>query len=143
MTNNGDGIDIEKHKEYNLWVPELIFGHLRTSTNYDKKEDKITGGKNGLGFKLVLIWSTYGMIETVDHYRGLKYVQEFKNNLNIIEKPIITKCKKKPYTTVYFTPDYKRLGLNGLSNSMISLFNRRVYDIAGITSKNITVKLNS
>jgi DNA topoisomerase II len=143
MTNNGDGIDIEKHKEYNLWVPELIFGHLRTSTNYDKKEDKITGGKNGFGFKLVLIWSTYGMIETVDHYRGLKYVQEFKNNLNIIEKPIITKCKKKPYTTVYFTPDYKRLGLNGLSNSMISLFNRRVYDIAGITSKNITVKLNS
>ena len=26
----------------------MIFGHLRTSTNYDKQEKKIVGGKNGL-----------------------------------------------------------------------------------------------
>ena len=60
MTNDGNGIDIAKHPEYNVWIPELIFGHLRTSTNYDKSEKKIVGGKNGFGFKLVLIWSTFG-----------------------------------------------------------------------------------
>ena len=69
------------HPEYNIWIPEMIFGHLRTSTNYNKSEKKIVGGKNGFGFKLVLIWSTYGKIETVDHTRGLKYVQEFHDNL--------------------------------------------------------------
>ena len=82
LYNDGNGIDIAKHPEYDIWIPEMIFGHLRTSTNYDKSEKRIVGGKNGFGFKLVLIWSTYGRVETVDHTRGLKYVQEFKNNLN-------------------------------------------------------------
>jgi len=36
MMNDGNGIDIVKHPEYDIWIPELIFGHLRTSTNYDK-----------------------------------------------------------------------------------------------------------
>ena len=75
MLNDGNGIDIVQHPEYKTWVPELIFGHLRTSTNYNKEEKKIVGGKNGFGFKLVLIWSTFGQIETVDHIRGLKYTQ--------------------------------------------------------------------
>ena len=95
-----------------IWIPELIFGHLRTSTNYDKTEKKIVGGKNGFGFKLVLIWSTWGSIETIDHIRGLKYKQEFHNNLDTIDKPTITKSgKTKPYTKIQFKPDYKRLGL--------------------------------
>ena len=142
MLNNGNGIDVEKHPEYNIWIPELIFGHLRTSTNYNKNEKKITGGKNGFGFKLVLIWSTYGSVETVDHIRGLKYFQSFENNLDIINKPKITKCKSKPYTQIVFTPDYKRLGMEGLSEQMRSLFQRRVFDVSGITSRDVKVKYN-
>ena len=69
LENNGNGIDIVKHPEYDMWIPEMIFGHLRTSTNYDKKQKKIVGGKNGFGFKLVLIWSKWGSVETVDHNR--------------------------------------------------------------------------
>ena len=73
MINDGNGIDVAKHPEYDLWIPEMIFGHLRTSTNYDKNEKKIVGGKNGFGFKLVLIYSKWGTIETVDHIRKKKY----------------------------------------------------------------------
>jgi DNA topoisomerase II len=142
MTNDGNGIDIEKHPEYDIWIPEMIFGHLRTSTNYDKTEKKIVGGKNGFGFKLVLIWSTWGKVETVDHIRGLKYTQEFKDNLNVIEKPTIRKCKTKPYTSISFKPDYVRLGISNLSSDMIDLFKRRVYDIAAITEKSVKVKYN-
>ena len=143
MENDGNGIDIAKHPEYNIWIPELIFGHLRTSTNYNKDEKKIVGGKNGFGFKLVLIWSVYGYIETVDHIRGLKYTQEFKNNLDIIEEPIITKHKGSPYTKVVFKPDYKRLGLNGLSPEMIALLKKRVYDIAAVTDHSVKkIKIN-
>ena len=143
LYNNGNGIDVAKHPTYDLWIPEMIFAHLRTSTNYNKEEKKITGGKNGFGFKLVLIWSTYGKIETVDHIRGLKYVQEFESNLDVIKKPKITKCKSKPYTSVSFIPDYNRLGLEGgLSQDMIALFQRRVYDMAGITPKDLKVKFN-
>jgi DNA topoisomerase-2 len=143
LTNDGNGIDVSVHPEYNIWIPELIFGHLRTSTNYDKDEKKIVGGKNGFGFKLVLIWSSWGKIETVDAKTGQKYVQEFKDNLNVIEKPHITKCKNKPYTSVSFKPDYKRLKINGLSPDFIALLKRRVYDIAAITHKSIKVKYNA
>ena len=143
MMNDGNGIDIAEHPEYKIWIPELIFGHLRTSTNYDKTEKKIVGGKNGFGFKLVLIWSTYGSVETVDHIRGLKYVQEFKNNLDVIGKPSITKCKTKPYTKITFKPDYARLGIAGLSQDVIALLKKRVYDVAAVTDKSLKVKYNS
>ena len=144
MINDGNGIDVVQHPEYNTWVPELIFGHLRTSTNYNKEEKKIVGGKNGFGFKLVLIWSTYGSIETVDHIRGLKYTQEFKNNLDTICPPKITKAPKtKPYTKITFMPDYNKLGLNGLTLDMIYLLKKRVYDISAVTDKTIKVKYNS
>ena len=143
MINDGNGIDIAEHPEYKVYIPELIFGHLRTSTNYNKDEKKIVGGKNGFGFKLVLIWSTYGSVETVDHVRGLKYVQEFKNNLDEICKPTITKCKNKPYTKITFKPDYKRLGIDGLSPDLIALLKKRVYDISAVTDKTIKVKYNS
>ena len=142
MLNDGNGIDVAEHPEHKMWIPEMIFGHLRTSTNYDKTEKKIVGGKNGFGFKLVLIWSTYGSVETIDHIRGLKYKQEFKNNLDEICKPSITKCKNKPYTKITFKPDYKRLGINGLTPDIISLLKKRTYDVAAITDKTIKVKYN-
>ena len=144
MMNDGNGIDVAQHPEYKMWIPEMIFGHLRTSTNYNKEEKRIIGGKNGFGFKLVLIWSTWGQIETVDHTRGLKYVQEFKDNLLTIEKPTITKCKNKPYTKIQFKPDYKRLQLDdGITPDIYNLLLRRIYDIAAVTDPNIKVKLNS
>ena len=153
MINDGNGIDVVQHPEYKTWVPELIFGHLRTSTNYNKDEKKIVGGKNGFGFKLVLIWSTYGSVETVDHIRGLKYTQEFKDNLDTICEPKITKASKaKPYTKITFKPDYQRLGLvtevvagktTALPPDLIALLKKRVYDISAVTDKMIKVKYNS
>ena len=141
MINDGNGIDVAQKD--GIWIPELVFGHLRTSTNYNKDEKKIVGGKNGFGFKLVLIWSTYGRIETVDHVRGLKYVQEYKNNLDEICKPTITKYKNKPYTKITFRPDYERFGISDiLSLDVLALLKKRVFDIAAITDKNIKVKYN-
>lgn len=141
MINDGNGIDVAQ--KGGVWIPELVFGHLRTSTNYNKDEKKIVGGKNGFGFKLVLIWSSYGRIETIDHIRGYKYIQEYKNNLDEICAPTITKCKNKPYTKITFKPDYARLGINGLTPDMVSLLKKRVYDISAVTDKTIKVKYNN
>ena len=139
LNNDGNGIDIAKHPEYDIWIPEMVFGHLRTSTNYNKDEKRIVGGKNGFGFKLVLIWSLYGRVETIDHTRGLKYVQEYHNNLDNISPPVITKVPKttKPYTKVSFRPDYARLGVQGLTHDMLALLKKRVYDIGAVTDHSI------
>ena len=94
--NNGEGIPVVEHKEHGVYIPELIFGHLLTSSNYDKNEDKITGGKNGFGAKLANIFSVKFKIETIDAERKLKYVQTFSKNMTIKDEPVITKCSSKP-----------------------------------------------
>jgi DNA topoisomerase-2 len=73
--NNGDGVPVEIHKEEGVYVPELIFGHLLTSSNYDDAEKKTTGGRNGYGAKLTNIFSTEFVIETADGKRQKKYKQ--------------------------------------------------------------------
>ena len=142
IMNDGDGIDILQHDVHKLWIPEMIFAHLRTSTNYTKGEKKLVGGKNGFGVKLLFIYSSWGELETVDNRRGLKYKQTFENNLGTINKPKITKCKSKPYTKVTFKPDFTRFKQKKITKDMLSVMTRRVYDIAAVTDKNVKVKLN-
>jgi DNA topoisomerase-2 len=73
--NNGDGVPVDIHKEEGVYVPELIFGHLLTSSNYDDTMKKTTGGRNGYGAKLTNIFSTEFVIETADGKRKKKYKQ--------------------------------------------------------------------
>lgn len=75
--NNGDGVPVEVHQEEGVYVPELIFGHLLTSSNYDDTVKKTTGGRNGYGAKLTNIFSTEFIIETADGKRQKKYKQVF------------------------------------------------------------------
>ena len=45
--DNGPNIPIKRHSTEKVWIPELIFGHLLTSSNYKSKErkNKKTGRK--------------------------------------------------------------------------------------------------
>ena len=140
--NNGEGIPVVEHKEHGVWIPELIFGHLLTSSNYDKDEKKITGGKNGYGAKLANIFSKKFKIETVDAERKLKYVQLFEKNMTIKHPPTITKCTAKPYTIIEFSPDLVRFGINKIDNDTLQLMKKRVIDITACTNKNVSVFLN-
>ena len=143
--NDGNGIDIEKHSEHNnIWIPELIFGELLTSTNYDKSEEKIWGGKNGFGAKLTNIFSKEFSIETVDHYTKKIYSQTFENNMTVRSKPIIKQCSKQPYTLIKFLPDYKKFGLDsGLTDDIYELFHRRIIDACVTTNKEVQVWFNN
>ena len=38
LLNNGDGIDIAKHPTEGMWIVEMIFAHLMSSTNYNKDD---------------------------------------------------------------------------------------------------------
>jgi DNA topoisomerase-2 len=118
--NNGAGIPVTMHGEHNCYVPELIFGNLLTSSNYDDSQKKTTGGRNGYGAKLANIFSTSFTLETVDSSRGYKYVQTWTNNMQTKGKPKVTKCSKKDdYTKVTFTPDYAKFGMAGLDEDIV------------------------
>ena len=45
--NSGKGIPIQIHSTENVYIPQLIFGELLTSSNYNDTEKRITGGRNG------------------------------------------------------------------------------------------------
>ena len=142
--NNGKGIDIEMHQEHNMWVPEMIFGELLTSTNYDDNEKRTTGGRNGYGAKLTNIFSIYFQVETVDLVRKRKFVQEWTNNMNNKSEAKITELKGeniKSYTKITFRPDLTKFKLKELTDDMVNLMEKRVIDIAGVSGK-IKVHLN-
>ena len=143
--NDGNGIDIEKHSEYNdIWIPELIFGELLTSTNYDKTQEKTWGGKNGFGAKLTNIFSKEFTIETIDHYTKKIYTQKFSNNMRNRNKPTIKSSQKQPYTLITFNPDYERFGLKeGMTDDIYDLFMRRVIDACATTNKDVSVYFNN
>jgi DNA topoisomerase-2 len=142
VLNDGDGIDVAQHPEEKCWIPEMIFGQLLTSGNYDKNEEKVTGGKNGYGAKLTNIFSTYFRIETVDRIRGKYYSQVFRNNMLDKEEPEIKDFTKKPFTKITFIPDYKSFNLDDLTDDLIKLFKKRTYDMVFCSKNQLKVKFN-
>lgn len=142
VINDGDGIEVVIHPEHKIYIPELIFANMLTSTNYDDNEEKIVGGTNGLGAKLTSIFSEFFEIETIDAKRKLLYKQKYDEGMTKISEPIIEKSNNKPYTKIRFKPDYKSFKMEGLNESMYKLFEKRVYDICALTDREINVVLN-
>lgn len=147
VRNDGDGIPVDKHPETGLWAPELIFGHLLTSSNYDKAEEKVVGGKNGYGAKLTNIFSREFTLETVDHRAKKKYVQTWSNNMVSSTTPKITASTGKPYTEISYTPDLSRFAWGGpaptvIPEDMLAVIATRVVDAAACAGKECRVTLN-
>jgi DNA topoisomerase-2 len=142
IKNDGEPIDVAEHPEHKTWIPQMIFGELLTSTNYDKNEKKLVGGKNGYGVKLVNIFADEMVVTVVDQPRGLKYKQTFKKNMTEIEKPIVTENKGKSSVQVIWTPDFKRFGMQSIDSGMMRLIERRVWDLAMTLGKEVKVTLN-
>lgn len=148
--NNGCGIPVQIHSEHKIWIPEMVFTNLLTSSNYKKGEKRITGGKNGYGAKLTNIFSNKFIIETIDAIHGKKYIQECSNNMLTISKPKITSNKNKPYTKITFYPDFAKFGkddilddgISGYSEDMVSYMKKRAIDIACCTKKSVSVWFN-
>ena len=140
--NDGNGIEVVKHGEYDIYIPEMIFGELLTSSNYNDDEIRTIGGVNGLGIKLANIFSKEFTIETIDHIRKKIYKQTFRENLTIKEEPDIKACQKKPYTKISFLPDYEKFGLKEMTDDIYDLFKRRVYDVSASTDASVNVYLN-
>ena len=140
--NNGKGIPIEIHSKEKCYIPEMIFGQLLSSSNYDDDEKKLTGGRNGYGAKLTNIYSKEFTVETADKKTEQKYKQTWTANMSTKTKPKITKNSRgEEFTRVTFKPDFKRFGMECIDDDTLSLLKKRVYDMCG-TVKDVKVYLN-
>lgn len=124
--DNG-GIPVEIHKEYNEWVPEMIFSNLKTGSNFDDSEDRTVVGTNGVGSTLTNIFSKEFRIETCDGKK--KFTQIFTNNMSGRTEPIIEK-HKKGYTEISYIADFFRFGMTGIDDASIKMIKKRLFDIA-------------
>jgi DNA topoisomerase II len=107
--NNGKGIPIEIHTKEKIYIPQMIFGNLLTSSNYKDDEKKVTGGRNGFGAKLANIYSKEFILETADGKK--KYKQVWENNMEKMKDPKISdNPRDEEYTKVSFKPDWNRFG---------------------------------
>jgi DNA topoisomerase-2 len=137
IMNDGSAIPIEIHKEYNRYVPDIIFGEFNTSSNYDDTEARTVGGLNGYGSKLTNAFSKQFIVEICDGKHH--YIQKWKNNMSERSDPVITKSKARSFTKISFIPDYCRFGTNGLDNDTYLLFKSRVYEGVAITDKRVSI----
>jgi DNA topoisomerase-2 len=132
--NDGLSIPVEINEETGLYNPDMIFGKLLTSSNYDDKEDRMTSGKNGLGVKCTSVFSKEFSVKLFDPQSGHQYIQSWRNNMSEKDKPKITSPKQKNgYTQISFIPDFEKFGVSGLSKDMRSLFFKNIVDTAMIT----------
>lgn len=141
VQNDGRGIPIEIHEKEKIYIPQMIFGKLLSSSNYNDEEQKVVGGRNGFGAKLCNVFSTKFTLETVDSKQKKKYVQTWTDNMSKAGDHHITASKHDDYTKVTFYPDLSKFSMDELDDDFEALVKRRTYDMAG-TNKDLKVFLN-
>ncbi|KAI8281746.1 DNA topoisomerase 2 [Colletotrichum sp. SAR11_57] len=141
VENNGKGIPVEIHGKEKIYIPEMIFGHLLTGSNYDDEEKKTVGGRNGYGAKLCNVFSEQFTLECQDSTNGKRYKQVWTDNMSKCGKAKITSSKTSDFVRVTFKPDFKRFSMTGIDDDLEALIQRRVYDMAG-TVRNVKTYLN-
>ena len=145
IENNGPlgGISVKMHEKEGLWNPELVFGHLLTSTNYDDTQKRIVGGRNGYGAKLANIYSTDFSIVIKDHETKQTYTQSWSKNMTVCDPPKIKKHSGATSSVaITFTPEWKRFGMSKMDDTIYSIFQKRVWDANICTTQNCKVKFN-
>ncbi|GER25873.1 DNA topoisomerase 2 [Striga asiatica] len=140
--NNGEGIPVAVHGSEKVYVAEMIFGQLLTSSNYDDSCKKTTGGRNGFGAKLTNIFSTEFVVETADAKRRKMYKQVFSDNMNKVSPPVITNYNGESWTRISFKPDLAKFQMDHLEADVVALMKRRVVDVAGCIGETVNVVLN-
>jgi DNA topoisomerase-2 len=145
IENNGPlgGIGIRMHEKEGLWNPELVFGHLLTSTNYDDTKKRVVGGRNGYGAKLTNIYSSKFSIVIKDHETKTTYTQGWSSNMTVCDPPKIKKHSgASSSVAVTFLPDWKRFGMTEMNKEIYKIMEKRVWDTNICTSHNCKVKFN-
>lgn len=135
--DNG-GIEVALHKDTKMYVPHMIFGSLRSGSNFDDTEDRSWVGTNGLGSSLCNIFSNEFKVETADSKH--RFTMTWKENMTKKSQAKIENTSQH-YTRITYKPDLKRFGMECIDNDSYKIIEKRVYEIAGCNA-NLTIYFN-
>jgi DNA topoisomerase-2 len=128
--DNG-GITVTKHKEYDQYIPEMIF-ELRAGSNFDDTEVSHGAGQNGEGAALTNIFSTQFIVETADGINAFKQIHS--NNSRNKDIPIVTKSRGQ-FTKISYLTEFSRFNQEVMADGDYVKLIKRVYDIVGCNPK--------
>lgn len=144
IENDGAGIPIVRSKEHKLYIPEMVFGHLLTSSNYNNDATSTTAGRHGYGAKLTNILST--KFSVLCRTKGKEFHMSWTDHMRKATAPRVTNCedpKAANITRVKFLPDYAHFGFpeNQISLDMKRVLHKRIMDLAAMFP-HVEVRLN-
>lgn len=135
VTNYGMTIPLDIHPQMNIPTPTMIFGRLRSSSNYG--DDRTGAGVNGLGCKLCVLLSSLFRVTIGNAIQHKIFVQEWYNGMGIESEPQIGDYEQNiSFVTIEYKMDFGLMGYATPSYTEVdlALFKRHVMDLS-FTSK--------
>lgn len=146
IENDGAGLPIVRSREHKLYIPEMVFGHLLTSSNYNNDASSTTAGRHGYGAKLTNILST--KFSVTCRTDGREFHMTWTEHMKKATAPRVShvesaELKKKNMTLVKFHPDYAHFGFSEgkITLDMKRVLHKRIMDLAAMFPS-IEVRLN-
>ncbi|MFX0070551.1 MAG: type IIA DNA topoisomerase subunit B [Candidatus Hermodarchaeota archaeon] len=132
ISDNGRGIPIDPHHEFNKPAVEVIMEHLHSGGKFDHKSYKISGGLHGVGLSVVNALTDWMLVEI--NRDGVQYKQKFSKGKKVSEPEITKKNNENTGTTITFYPDREIFDFNeeeGIFNFYI--ISSRMRELAFLT----------
>jgi DNA gyrase subunit B len=111
VIDNGRGIPVDLHKEYNLPAVEVVMTKLHAGGKFDDKVYKVAGGLHGVGISVVNALSEWLEVEVCRN--GQSYFQRYERGKPVCELKAVS-CPEENNgacgTKVRFKPDSKIFG---------------------------------
>nr|CCD13796.1 unnamed protein product [Trypanosoma congolense IL3000] len=143
IENDGAGIPIVRSREHKLYIPEMVFGHLLTSSNYDDDNQNAVAGRHGYGAKLTNILSLNFSVSC--RTNGREFHMSWQDHMKKATAPRVSNVgsKERNITRVKFLPDYERFGMKEkkISSDMKRVLYKRIMDLSAMFP-NIQMTLN-
>lgn len=136
--DNG-GIPVEKHPEYQQWIPEMIF-ELRAGSNFNDDDEADLAGQNGEGSAITCIFSESFTVETCDGKK--KFKMTFTDNSQTRSVPKVSDAEgQKGYTKITYKPELHRLDMTEINQDAYDMLYARTMEIAA-TNTHLKVYFN-
>jgi len=130
--DNGRGIPIDNHPEYNKPALEVIMEYLHSGGKFDNKSYKISGGLHGVGLSVVNALAEWMDVEICRD--GLCYKQKFSKGKKVSEPDITKVTTEESYTKITFYPDREIFEFDNIERIFNpSTISNRIRELAFLT----------
>jgi DNA topoisomerase-2 len=128
IINTGYGIPIVKHKDYDMYLPQVLFSKQRTGTNMNADQNRITGGTNGIGATIVTAFSENLTLRICDSKSHYEQVMNKRNGVSHFEEPVIKPNNENlQYTMIRFLINWKNTNFRKFTLAVKTLFHNFIH----------------